>query len=302
MATLLARIFKYGWQNFSRGKWLSAATLIVIVLALIVFESLIVFTVITKTSIAILKDKIDISVYFKPSASEDEILKMKKAVEQLPETAAVEYVSRDQALVIFKEAHKDDAAISQALIELNENPLSALLNVKAKDPSHYAAIAKSLDSADWRPLTQKITYRQNQAIIDRLSKGIDIGNRLGLIITILLTLTAIIVTFNTVSLAIYSNRDEIGIMRLVGAPTSLISGPYMVEGVIYGVIGAVISLLAFWPAVYWGAPYLKYFITDLDLRVYFFDHFFSLVGYQLLFGIALGVISSNFAIQKYLRI
>ena len=302
MATLLARICKYGWQNFSRGKWLSAATLIVIVLALLVFESLIVFTVITKTSIAILKDKIDISVYFKPSATEEEMLKMKKAIEALPETAAVEYVSRDAALAAFKEAHKDDDAIAQALGELNENPLSALLNVKAQNPNDYAAIAKSVDSADWRPITKKVTYRQNQAIIDRLGKAIDIGNRLGLIITILLTLTAIIVTFNTVSLAIYSNRDEIGIMRLVGAPTSLISGPYMVEGIIYGVIGGAISLAVFWPAVYWGAPYLRYFVTDLDLRAYFTGHIFSLVFYQLLFGIALGVISSNFAIQKYLKI
>ena len=302
MATLLTRIFKYGWQNFSRGKWLSAATLIVIVLALIVFESLIVFTVITKTSIAILKEKIDISVYFKPTASEEGILKMKKAVEALPETASVEYVSREKALATFREAHKDDAAISAALNELNENPLSALINVKAKDPSQYASIARSIDDVEWKPLTQKVTFRQNQAIIERLSKAIDIGNRLGLIITILLTLTAIVVTFNTVSLAIYSNRDEIGIMRLVGAPTALISGPYMVEGIIYGVIGAAVSLAAFWPAVYWGAPYLKYFVTDLDLRAYFFTHLFSLVGYQLLFGIALGVISSNLAIQKYLKI
>ncbi len=302
MATLLARIFKYGWQNFSRGKWLSVATLIVIVLALIVFESLIVFSVITKTSVALLKEKIDISVYFKPTAPEEEILKIKKAIENLPETESVEYVSREKALATFKEAHKDDPAISQALSELAENPLSALVNIKAKDPSQYAAIAKGLDNADWRPLTQKITYRQNQAIIERLGKAIDIGNRLGLIITILLTLTAIIITFNTVSLAIYSNRDEIGIMRLVGAPASLISGPYMVEGVIYGVIGAAISLAVFWPAIYWGAPYLKYFITDLDLRAYFVTHLVSLIGYQLLFGIALGVISSNFAIQKYLRI
>jgi cell division transport system permease protein len=113
---------------------------------------------------------------------------------------------------------------------------------------------------------------------------------------------AIIVTFNTVSLAIYSNRDEIGIMRLVGAPNRFISGPYMVEGIIYGVIGAAISLLLFWPAVYWGAPYLKYFVTDLDLRAYFAENAFRLIGYQAVFGIALGVVSSNFAIQKYLKI
>ncbi len=302
MTTFLSRIFKYGWQNFSRGKWLSAATLVIIVLALIVFESLIIFTVITKTSLSLLQDKIDISVYFKPATAEDEILKVKKAIEVMPETAEVEYISRDKALVIFKEAHKDDAIISQALTELNENPLSPVLNIKAKKPDQYATIARELERNDWKPLTQKITYRQNQIIIDRLSKIIDITNRVGLILTVLLTLTAIVITFNTVSLAIYSNREEIGIMRLVGAPNSLISGPYMVEGIIYGVMGAIISLIIFWPAVYWGAPYLKYFLADLDLRAYFFDHFFALIGYQLIFGIALGVISSNFAIQKYLKI
>ncbi len=302
MTTFLARIIKYGWQNFWRGKWLSVATLIIIVLALLVFQSLIVFTVITKTSLAILKDKIDVSVYFKPATPEDEILKIKKTIEALPETEKVEYISRDRALTIFKEKHQNDPTISQALNELEENPLTALINIKAKDPSQYAAIAIQLDKNDWRPLTQKITYRQNQVIIDRLSKIIDVSNRLGLIITILLALTAVIVTFNTVSLAIYSNRDEIGIMRLVGAPNHFISGPYMVEGIIYGVIGALLSLAIFWPTVYWGAPYLKYFVTDLDLRVYFFDNVWRLLGYQLLFGIALGVISSNFAIRKYLKI
>ena len=302
MTTFLSRIFKYGWQNFSRGKWLSAATLVIIVLALVVFESLIIFTVITKTSLTLLQEKIDISVYFKPKTAEDEMLKVKEAIEKLPETAEVEYVSREKALAIFKEAHKDDAAISQALAELNENPLSPVLNIKAKKPDQYAAIASELERDSWKPITQKITYRQNQTIIDRLSKIIDITNRVGLILTILLTLTAIVITFNTVSLAIYSNREEIGIMRLVGAPNSLISGPYMVEGIIYGILGAILSLLIFWPAIYWSAPYLKYFLADLDLRAYFFSHFFALVGYQLLFGIALGVISSNFAIQKYLKI
>jgi len=302
MATFLSRIFKYGWQSFSRGKWLSVATLVVIVLALVVFESLIVFTVITKTSLSLLQDKIDISVYFKPKTNEDAILKIKKAIEALPETASVEYVSREKALALFKETHKNDVAISQALQELNDNPLSPVLNIKAQKPDQYAMIAEELERESWQSITQKITYRQNQTIIDRLSKIIDITNRVGLILTILLTLTAIVITFNTVSLAIYSNREEIGIMRLVGAPNSLISGPYMVEGIIYGVIGAIISLLLFWPAVYWGAPYLKYFLTDLDLRAYFSTHFLSLIGYQLIFGIALGVISSNFAIQKYLKI
>ena len=297
----LLRIIRYGWQHLWRNKLLSLATLFIIVLALIVFEALIVFSVITKTGVELLKEKIDISVYFKTVTPESEILKIKQAIEDLPEVKMVDYISREKALEIFKEKHKDDQTIIQALEELNENPLSSLINVKANDPKDYSLIAGKFDNNEWRPLIDKITYRQNQVVIERLGKIVDVGSKLGLILTILLALTAILVTFNTVSLAIYSNREEIGIMRLVGAPNYFITGPYVIEGIIYGVLAAVISTAIFWPIVYWGAPYLKFFITELDLRVYFWNNIFKLIGYQLLFGIALGIISSNFAIRKYLK-
>lgn len=302
MISSLLRLVKYGWQHFWRNKWLSLATLFIIILALIVFELVIVFSVITKTGLEVLKDKIDISVYFKVATPEAEVLKIKNAIEELPEVDKVEYISRDKALEIFKEKHKNDPTIIQALQQLDENPLSSLINIKAKDPTFYSVIASKLDNNEWRPLIEKITYTQNKIVIERLGKIVDIGNKLGLILTILLSLSAILVTFNTVSLAIYSNREEIGIMRLVGAPNYFITGPYVVEGVIYGVLAAIISMLIFWPVAYWASPYLKFFLTNLDLRVYLFDNVFKLFGYQLLFGIGLGIVSSSFAIRKYLKI
>lgn len=302
MLTSIARIIKYSWQHLWRNKWLSAATLIIMILALIVFESLIIFGVITRTAIDILKEKIDISVYFKPATPESEILQIKKIIEGYEEVATVEYISRERALANFKERHRDDPTINQALQELEENPLSALINIKAEDPQLYEAIAQRLDNNEWRPLIQKMTYRQNQVVIDRLGKIINLGNKLGLLITIILALVAIIVTFNTVSLAIYSNRDEIGIMRLVGAPNRFITGPYMVEGIIYGVVGAVISMAIVWLVAYWGTPFVKFLLSELDLRFYFQENFWKLFGYQLIFGILLGTVSSNFAIRKYLSI
>ncbi|MEK9184035.1 MAG: permease-like cell division protein FtsX [Patescibacteria group bacterium] len=302
MMSSLLRLVKYGWQHFWRNKWLSLATLFIIVLALIVFEMLIVFSVITKTGLEILKDKIDISVYFKVATPESEILKIKKSIEELSEVDKVEYVSKEKALEIFKEKHKNDPTIIQALEELEENPLSSLINIKAKDPTFYSIIAGKLDNNDWRPLIEKITYTQNKVVIERLGKIVDIGNKLGLILTILLSISAILVTFNTVSLAIYSAREEIGIMRLVGAPNYFITGPYIVEGIIYGLLAAIISMLIFWPVAYWASPYLKFLLSNLDLRVYLLENFFKLLGYQILFGVGLGVVSSNFAIRKYLKI
>src|SRR5574343_2108155 len=134
MVILLSRVIKYGIQNFWRNGLLSSATIAVMVLALVVFSSLIIFGSAANTTIRSLQEKIDISVYFKTAAEENQIIVLKNSLEELEEVKAVEYVSRDQALEAFKEKHKDDPAVIQSLEELGDNPLSASLNVRAKDP------------------------------------------------------------------------------------------------------------------------------------------------------------------------
>ena len=129
MATTLYRIIKYGFQSFWRNGWLSVATIVIMVLALLVLEGLIVFGVLARTAIVTLEDKIDISVYFKSTAPEDDILKLEQALESLAEVKKVEYISRDKALAIFKQKHEGDLTISKALGELGDNPLLASLNV-----------------------------------------------------------------------------------------------------------------------------------------------------------------------------
>ena len=119
---------------------------------------------------------------------------------------------------------------------------------------------------------------------------------------IFLALIAVLVTFNTIRLAIYSNREEIGIMRLVGASNWFTRGPYMVEGVIYGFVSAILSLIIILPAIYFISPYFKIFIPELDIWNYFISNGFVFMGYQFLFGIVLGVVSSGIAVRKHLRV
>ena len=125
MATTLARIIKYGFQNLRRNGWLSFATVNVMILALIVFNGLIVFSILTETAIASLENKIDISVYFKVNVPEDEILELSRDLRTLGEVRDVEYVSKEKALEIFKERHAGDPTIEQALQELESNTLLA---------------------------------------------------------------------------------------------------------------------------------------------------------------------------------
>lgn len=302
MITALARIIRYGVQNFWRNGWLSAATILVMALAVMVFLALIIFGVVTNVAIQSLQDKIDISVYFKPEVSADDIANIEQAARALPEIKSVEYISREKALEIFKSRHKDDAAISQALEELGGNPLTASLNIQAKDPNEYNNLAAYFQSEKLAKSILKVTYSQNQLAIARLARIADAAKTVGLVITLILAFMAALVTFNTVRLAIYSSREEISIMRIVGASNAYIRGPYVVEGVLYGLVSAFLVFLVFIPLAHFSSPYISIFIPSFDLLAYFYGHLVGLVGYALLFGVALGIISSSIAITRYLRV
>lgn len=302
MVTTLFRIIRNGFRNFFRQQLTSVATLIIILLALLVFEGLIIFNFVSKTALDFIQDKIDISIYFKADAPEDEILRVKRALEDLTEVKKVAYVSRDNALEKFKARHQDDEKIGQAIDELGDNPLLASLEIKAKDPKEYPIIAAYLGNASLNDITDKVTYYQNQLVIEKLASFLNWSWWAGSVLTVFLAIVAVLVVFNTILLAIYSNKEEIEIMRLVGASNMFIRGPFIVEGIIYGIIGGILSVAIAAPAVYYVSPYLQTFIPGLDLAGYFTSHIFVNFSYLLLFGVGIGVVSSLVAIRKYLRV
>jgi len=301
MFTVIWRIIYYGVKNFIRNGWPSVATVGTMVIALSVFLTLILFNVITNKAIELVQDKIDISVYFKQTTSEDDILNIKQSLESLNEVKSVEYVSKDKALEIFKQTHKDYETIIQAINELNTNPLVASLNIKAKDPSQYALIANYLSSPNLEKFIDSLSYSKNQIVIDRLVAIIHNVNQAGFAITLVLAFVAGLVIFNTIRLAIYSNREEIAIMRAVGASNMFIRGPYLVGGILAGIISALIGIILAIPIVYGVSPYLKIFIPNLNIFSYFISNIFTLTLYQLAFGVFIGAFSSFFAVRRYLK-
>ena len=301
MFTIISRIFHFGFRNFWRNGWLTTVTVIIMTMALLVFVGLIMFGVVTNAAAASIQNKIDISVYFNTNTSEDQILNIQQSLESLPEVQSVDYVSQDQALAIFQQNHADNPSISQAISEANGNPLEASLNITAKSPDQYAAIATYLSSPDLSQYIDTVSYTQNQDIIDRLAKivkDVEVG---GVIIMIVFMFLAGFVVFNTIRLAIYSNREEIGVMRVVGASNSLVRGPYVVDGMLCGTIAAVFGFLITAPVLYFANPYLNVFIPDLNIFQYFYTHILSLFGYTLLFAVVIGGLSSFVAVKRYLR-
>jgi len=303
MLTVISRISNYGFKNFWRNGWLSLATVAIMILALSVFSGLMLFRVTTNKIVVSIRDKIDMNVSFKTTTKEDDVLNVKRALEAYPEVTEVKYISPDEALQIFRERHKDDPNIAQSLVQIGENPLGAALVIKAKEPEQYAAIANLLSDMRMSNIIDKVSYNEddNKKVIDKLTAVVSTLSRGGFSLTLILALLAGLVVFNTIRLAIYSNRDEISIMRAVGASNIFVRGPYMVEGMIAGTIAAVASTLLMLPTLYFASPYLNALMNELDLFAYFMSNFFALLFYQLLFGIVIALVSSFVAVRRYLR-
>ena len=230
---------------------------------------------------------------------------MKSAIEQFPEVAQVNYISAAQAISDFRAKHQNDYLTLQALDELDLNPLGASLTIKAKDTAQYESIVKLLqgDSAlakDNASIIDKINYNENKAVIDRLTGIIAGARRLGIILTAVLVLLSIIVTFNTIRLTIYFTREEINVMRLVGADNRYIRGPFMVEGVLYGILSTLVTVFIFFGITYWFGGHMTDFL-GVNLFDYYLHNFFQIFFLILCSGVVLGSVSSFLAVRRYLR-
>ncbi|MDD5430915.1 MAG: permease-like cell division protein FtsX [Candidatus Pacebacteria bacterium] len=302
MFTTLYRVIKYGIQDFWRNGWVSVAATATMVIVLFVFVNLLIFSVVADRAIGGLKEKIDISVYFKTVTPEDEVLKVKRSLESLSEVRTVEYTSREQALIDFKERHKDDPTITEAVAALEGNPLSASLNIKARDIKEYPVIASYLNNQNLEGLVEQVTYNQNELVLKRLTSIVGTAENIGIAIMLVLSAIAVLVTLNTITLSIHSTREEIGIMRMVGASSAFIRGPYIILGIIYGIVAAIASMVLVVPVMSFAVPYIKVLVPEMDIWVYFFQNVWRLLGYQIILGIALGSVSSIIAVRRYLKV
>ncbi len=302
MMTSFKRVFLVGFQNFWRNGWLSVATTSVMALVLSMILGLLMISVLTEAVVRHLENQIDISVYFKPKTAEPDILQIKNSLLAQKEVKSVEYVSEDAALALFKERHKSDAIIAQVLEELDANPLEASLNIKAKSSDQFEAIAKSLKNKEYSPLISAVNYYENQETIARLSSVISAIRKTGLFITLALSIISVLVALNTIRIAIYTLKDEVTIMKLVGATNWFIRGPFLVEGVLYGLISSTTTIVVFYPIMFLVAPYVDNFFPGSDLFLYFQRNFITLWFILLSCGVVLGIFGSMIAIRKYLKI
>lgn len=300
------RIIKTGLQNFVRNLTLAVAAIAVMVITL----TIILFSVITSATfnntIAQITDKIDISVYLKDSVSaktRDELVDKFKA---LPNVKSVELISKDQALEDYKTANQDKpdllAAISQT-----DNPLPASLRIKPNDTNKIEEIRTFIESKEIKELQSDATSYSGprKDAIDNIARATRFFQTAGFVGVIVFALVSVLIIFNTIRMAIFNRRDELQIMRLLGASTWFIRGPFVVETIAYGVIASIISVgvchfLFVISSSALGAS--SFGLLDIEFaRNYFSHNFLLILTTQLGVGILIGAASSMIATRRYLK-
>ena len=304
--TTAKRVARYGFVGFIRNGFVSLAAVLIMTITLFVVAGLMISGAALNSVLQQLTNKVDVTVYFITNATEGQIMEMKKAVESLPQVASATYVSREEALAQFQARHQNDQLTMQALQELGGNPLGASLEIRAKETSQYEAIAKYLEAqqaarSDAGVAIEKVNFYQNKTAIDRLTNIIETTKRLGIAISIILGLASLLIAFNTIRLAIYTARDEIGVMNLVGASRWFVRGPFVIAGILYGAISGFIVLLILYPLTLWLGPGTERFLGSFNVFTYFIGSFPTLFFVIMGSGIALGALSSYLAVRRYLR-
>ena len=305
MFSSIKRIFKSGWLSFSRDNGLVATTCFIMVMTILLATSIFLFQDVSRFLISTIQEKADISVYFKDIALEEDILSIKEEISEIPEVKTVNYISKEKALEEFTKRHEDDQVLMESLEQVGENPFSAALNIKAITAGQYQVVANFLEetlSLSKQDLIEKVDYYQRKPVIDKIFALTSSIRRAGISLAIILAIVAIIVTFNTIRLAILNQKEEIKVQRLVGASNWFIRGPFLVQGAISGVFAAIICFLIFSLTCWFFSPKIEILFSGLNIWSFFIANFFMIILIQLATGIGLGIISSAIAVRKYLKI
>lgn len=280
---------------------MSFATCLVLVITISLISSFFLFRIALNFLLDEVRGKADISVYFQEDCEEEQMFGLRDEVLALEDVREAELVSREQALEMFIAKHQDEEPLMESLIEVGVNPFLASLNIKANGVDEYDNIVVLLEQEKFQSLIEKIDYYKRKPVIERIFEITDFTNKAGIIIIAVFALTSILINFNTTHLIIDSQKDEVSVMRLVGAANNFIRGPFLAQGAICGLLSFLISFLIVGLLSFFLTPELATIFPELHFFNFFQNHFLILILAQITLGLALGIIPSYIAIRKYLK-
>jgi len=304
LVTATYRICKFAFQNFWRNFWLSIITVSMLVLTLLTVNVLVVLNVVTETAIAAVEEKVDISVYFEPDTSLEIVEGAQGYLNGLPQVQDAMLITSDEAYARFVDRHSDDAEILGSLEEVDGNPFGPSLVVKARSPKDFDFILESLDNPQFRDYIEKKEFDDYEEIIASINRVTDHVRWFGLALSGVFLLFVIMIVFNTVRVAIFIHREEISIMRLVGASSFFIRAPFFVEAGVFSLLATAITVIMLYPILGVLEPRFDTFFDPMssNLLGYFNENFLLIFGAQVIGLLLINVVASSMAMRRYLKV
>lgn len=300
------RVLRTGCINFVRNFTLSVAATAVMVVTLTIVLFSVVANAAFNNTIEDINSKIDISIYLKDSVTEDQKNRFITELSSLNNVEAIEYLSKDQVLEQYREDNKDNLELLLAISE-TDNPLPATIKIDPVDPADNEEIKQVVENEQNLKLqSDETSYSgDRKEAIDQITHATSVLQRAVLIGIVVFGVISMLIIFNTIQMAIFNRREELRIMRLLGATPWYIRGPFIVETIVYGVISAVISiilgnLLFSLQTQAFGASSLG--LLDMSYASdYFANNFWKFFAGLLVAGVTIGAVSALIATKRYLK-
>lgn len=306
-----ARIVKYGTKGFGRNIWLSTAATIVMSITLIILFVTVVASVILTSTADLMRDKIDITIYLKPNTSQEALDELTVSMKEDPNVKSVDTSTAEEEYEKFLEENSDSEEIINILddemTEMMIGKMQATMRIKVYDVDNLDSIRDKVDNSElFRAYTDKEkapTYDVNRAEIATINSWARIARTGGVVLAAVFLVISILIIFSTIRMAIFSRREEIYMMKLVGADKGFIRGPFLIEaeicGVIAGVVAGVVSYLGF----KFMSPRLDSYGINVDMINNVLDSNQLILVFLafIVMGIVIGRISARLAVSKYLH-
>ena len=301
------RMIRYGINNFTRNAWLTvAATAVMTITLLIIFMTFAASSVLSDT-VATIRQKVNVSVYVKLDTSASDVKKIQNGISQLSSVNTVNYISPDQARQQFAEANSTDPNTLNALNQATSAfPGTFSINLKdINDTSqleHYVSTNSTLKN-DLDPNNAPSYAGDRKTAIQNIGRWTDFAQKAGLIASLIFVVISSLIIFNTIRMAIFNRKDEIEMMKLIGADRSFIRGPFIVEAVVYGFIAAIVATAIGLLILYSSQSKLSSYGVAVSGTISMMTIYIGFVLLAMIFvGAIIGIGSSLLATRRYLKI
>ncbi|MFW0837739.1 MAG: cell division protein FtsX [Candidatus Komeilibacteria bacterium] len=300
------RAFRFAWQSFWRNFWLSIVTITIISLALISVSFLLLFNITTTHVIDTVQNNTEIYIDLTPQAKLAQVQFLVDELNKLPEIKAVQFITPEETLQAFKERYSDNSVVMDSLESLDENPFTGSLMLKVQQIDQFSALLDEISKPEYGDILEinNSEFYQARDLINAINDYSQKVENVGFGISIFFVLISIIVVFNTIQMGIYSHREEIGIMKLVGASNSFIRAPFLIEGILYSFIAIILVGAIIYPLSIFVQPHLDNFLGEYSLSLVnaINNSAWQVFGLEIGIAILITVISSLLATRRYLKV